>query len=149
MLIVAYVMNDALVKPVNEAGGGIGNCAGISLLTIFLILFSGNITWIVFQFILFGNCEANNWIMSFTLIAAVLMHGLVLLRTRDDASLLTSSIVLTYCLYMQWSALSSDVNTQCNPYYSNPTNTICLLIFGLFFTYASLLVISASTKKEE
>ena len=87
--------------------------------------------------------------MSFTLVAGIIMNGLVLLRTRDDASLLTSSIVLTYCLYLQWSALRSDTDIKCNPFYKSTSNTICLIICGLFFTFASLLVISSTKKKEE
>jgi len=145
MLIVAYVLNDALVKPVNEAGGGVGSCAGITLVIIFFVLTGGNITWIVFQFIEFGSCTGNNWIMSFTLIAGVLMYGLVILKTRDDASMLTSAIVLSYCLYLQWSALSSDNDNNCNPYTESAANTMTLLVFGCFFTFTSLLVISAST----
>jgi len=46
--------------------------------------------------------------MTFTLVGIVAMYGLVLLRSRKDASILTSSIAATYCLYLQWAALSSD-----------------------------------------
>ena len=83
------------------------------------------------------------------MIAGVVMYGLVLLRTREDASILTSSIVLSYCLYLQWSALSSDNDKKCNPYTDSAANTLTLLVFGCFFTFTSLLVISASTQKEE
>lgn len=145
MLVVAYVMNDTLVKGVNASNGDFSSCAGITLITIFFILTGGNITWIVFQYIEFGSCAGSNWIMTFTLIAGVVMYGLVLLRTRDDASLLTSAIVLTYCLYLQWSALSSDNDSTCNPYTESAANTLTLLVFGCFFTFTSLLVISAST----
>ena len=80
------------------------------LLITFLTLTTGNITWIVYQYIEFGGCSKNVWIITLTVVAAVLMYGLILLRTRNDASALTSSIVLAYCLYLQWSALSSDNN---------------------------------------
>jgi len=44
MLIVAYVINAALVNKVNEGN----NCAKYFLILLFLILTGGNITWIVY-----------------------------------------------------------------------------------------------------
>jgi hypothetical protein len=95
--------------------------------------------------------------MIITLVAGILMYGLVLLKTREDASMFTSSLVLSYVLYLQWSAFSSNENPQCNPFsinVINPTNnakanTISMMCFGLFFTFASLLAISMSTKKAD
>ena len=46
--------------------------------------------------------------MSITACGVFLMYGLVLTRSRKDASVLTSAIASFYCLYLQWSALSSD-----------------------------------------
>jgi hypothetical protein len=48
MLIVAYVVNSHLVGKVNEAGSNPGSCAGITLITMFLLLTAGNIVWIVY-----------------------------------------------------------------------------------------------------
>lgn len=94
--------------------------------------------------------------MSITVVAGVLMYGLVFLRTRSDASIFTSSLVLTYCLYLQWSAMSAspalDGVEFCNPYYgpaSPPWNRTFMTIIGLFFTFISLMVISAATFKDE
>lgn len=94
--------------------------------------------------------------MVITCIVAAIMYGIVFIRTRADASVFTSALVLTYCLYLQWSALSSNTDPTCNPF--SPTsdsglnysaNTIMMMILGLIFTFSSLLVISATTKKEE
>ena len=74
------------------------------------------------------------------------MIGLVFLRTRKDASILTSAMVLTYSLYLQWSALSSYDTLKCNPYKINDANTDCMISFGLFFTFSALFVISGSQK---
>ena len=87
--------------------------------------------------------------MSFTVVAGVAMYVLVLMRTRADASIFTSSLVLTYNLYLQWSGLSSNPDPYCNPFTESAGNTTFLMIMGLIFTFVSLLVISAHTYKEE
>lgn len=125
------------------------SCSGIILIVSTIILFAGNVTWIVIQFIEFNGCAFPLWQMSFTALAGVAMYVLVLMRTRSDASIFTSSLVLTYNLYLQWSALSSNPDQVCNPYTSSAGNTTFLMIMGLVFTFISLLVISAATFKEE
>lgn len=95
------------------------SCSGIILISMTLILTLGNITWIVLQFIWFSSCSFNVWQQIFTCIAGVAMYGLVLIRTREDASIFTSSVVLTYNLYLQWSAFTSNPDFSCNPYTSN------------------------------
>lgn len=99
----------------------------------------------VYQFIEFGGCADNVIFISITCVVAFLMYGLVLLRTRMDASIMTSAFVFSYALYLQWSALSSGTN-GCSPYLYDDANTYTLLSFGLFFTFTTLFVISASTK---
>jgi hypothetical protein len=87
--------------------------------------------------------------ISITCAVAVLMYGLVLLRTRQDASIMTSAFVFTYSLYLQWSALSSDTDITCNPYKFSEANTYTILVLGLIFTFTVLFVISASTKQAD
>jgi nicotinamide riboside transporter PnuC len=90
--------------------------------------------------------------MIITSAIGVVMYAVVFLRTREDASLLTSALVLAYCLYLQWSALSSNTDATCNPFQNpglnNTANTITMMVLGLLFTFASLFVISATTKKD-
>jgi len=76
------------------------------------------------------------------------MYVIVLFRTRNDASIFTSSIVLCYNLYLQWSALSSNPSSTCNPYTDSAGNTAFLITAGLIFTFISLFVISSQTSKE-
>lgn len=156
MLIVAYVINSSLVSKVDKQGGHAGSCAGITLMTMFFLLTGGNITWIIFMFIEFSGCAGNVTIMVITCIVGAIMYVIVLLRTRADASVFTSALVLTYCLYLQWSALSSNTNETCNPFsplsdsgLNYSANTIMMMILGLIFTFSSLIVISATTKKDE
>ena len=100
MLIVAYVINFSLVSGVTKAGGNACSCPGITLISLFSILTIGNVVWIVYQFIEFGGCSGNLTILIITAIAGFLMYVLVLIKTRDDASMFTSSLVLSYCLYL-------------------------------------------------
>ena len=88
-------------------------------------------------------------IISVTIIAGIVFFVIVLLRTREDASILTSSVVLLYITYLQWSALASNPNETCNPFMFSNTNTVFQIILGLFFTYIALMIISGSTKKSD
>ena len=83
MLIVAYVINHALVSNVNKHGQGSGcSGTGIVLLTLFITFTIGNIIWIIYQFILFSGCGGNVAIMIITCVVSFVLYGVVLLRTR-------------------------------------------------------------------
>lgn len=87
--------------------------------------------------------------MSITLVGVILMYILVLTRSRSDASVLTSSIAALYCLYLQWSALSSDQTKKCNKNLNTSSNIIAQIVLGLCFTVTALVIISTSTKKSD
>ena len=53
-----------------------------------------------------------------------------------------------YLTYLQWSALVSNPNTDCNPFENSALNTTMQIISGTIFTMLCLIVISASTKKD-
>lgn len=156
MLIVAYVINNALVKSVSASGGNAGSCAGITLISLFSILTIGNVTWIIFMFVEFSGCGGNIAIMITTTVIGAVMYAIVILKTREDASMFTSSLVLTYCLYLQWSAMSSNIDATCNPFAPSSTsgldwtaNTIMMMVMGMIFTFSALFVISAITKHSD
>ena len=87
------------------------------------------------------------------------MYGLVALKgsvARENASVLTSTLAVSYCLFLQWSAMSSNVDKTCNPFNENSNsglnstgNTITMMILGLVFTFAALFVVSSATFKSE
>ena len=87
--------------------------------------------------------------MIVTLVVNNIFYGLVLLRTREDASIFTSSVVVAYILYLQWSALSSSPIEECNPFYDIYANVVFKILAGLFFTLISLLMILSSSKTDE
>ena len=118
MLVVAYKINEQLVSNVEKDESC---CSQAILMGAFLIITGFNIWWIVEQFQKF-SCAGNITIMTITIIGSVLMYALVLVRAREDASLLTSSIAVSYVLYLQWSALSSDDNPACNSQFDDAIN---------------------------
>jgi hypothetical protein len=73
------------------------------------------------------------------------MYALIFLKTRKDASILTSSIASLYCLYLQWTAMSSDSKKEYNENLSSGLNNSMQIALGMFFTVFSLFVISSST----
>lgn len=124
------------------------------LLSLFGIFTVGNIVWIVYMFLLFSGCPGNVVIMICTCVIALIIYGVVLLQLRKDASIFTSSLVVSYCLYLQWSALSSDYNGTCNPFapdilnntHNPKANTITMMVFGLIFTFSALMVVGGKGK---
>lgn len=125
ILVVAYTLNDLLISNVEREGGGACTCSGIVLLVLFVIITGGNITWAIIQFIEFANegCGANVVFLIITTVIGIGMYAMVFFRTRKDASMLTSAIVWSYQLYLQWSAMSSSPDPECNPYQDSTGNT--------------------------
>lgn len=121
MLVVAYKINEALVSNYERDRGG---CSGIILIVLTAIFTGISITWLVYQYIWYGGCGYNNVIISITIVAGVAFFVIVFLKTREDASILTSSLVLLYITYLQWSALASNPNLDCNPFMFSNTNTV-------------------------
>ena len=146
LLVVFYLINGYLVNKLKAQGNTAGTPAGVCLIVLSLLLLGGNIAWIVMQFIEFGECTNNAVIMAITAAFAVVSLVLVCLRTREDASVLTSLMVTTYCLYMQWSAMSSQEEGSCNKYTFNTANTDCMIVFGSLFTFIALFTIASSEK---
>ena len=97
MLAVAYKINETLVNNYQSDQGG---CSGAILIGMTVVLTIISIVWLVYQYIWYGGCGYNNVIISVTIIAGVIFFVIVLLRTREDASILTSSIVLIYITYL-------------------------------------------------
>lgn len=77
------------------------------------------------------------------------MYFLGLVRSRKDASVMTSSIAALYCLYLQWSALSSDPDKTCNSNLDSYSNVVLQICVGLAFTMTVFIIISSSTNKNE
>jgi threonine/homoserine/homoserine lactone efflux protein len=105
----------------------------------------GNVVWSVYQYVWYKHCAYNVTMITVTLVVCVAFYVIVLFRTREDASLLTSSVVVAYILYLQWSAMASNPEAECNPFIESAANTTLQIVIGLAFTLMSLGVISSST----
>jgi hypothetical protein len=125
MLVVAYKINERLIKnyEMEAPGNGLG-ISGVIVIILTLLFTAGNVTWVVFQYKWYSSCAGSATIMSITLVFCVGFYILVLFRTREDASLLTSAIVVCYILYLQWSALASNPDSECNPSLDSNANTV-------------------------
>jgi hypothetical protein len=147
MLIVAYKINERLISNYENENpsNGVG-CSGIIIILITVLLTSGNLTWTVYQYIWYHSCVYNVVLITITLAICVAFYIIVFYRTREDASILTSSIVVAYILYLQWSALASNPDTVCNPFGKSSVNTTMQIVAGLAFTFMALAVISSTTK---
>lgn len=106
----------------------------------------GSLVWIIFQFIWFSGCGQNVFFLILTCVFVVIFFVLVLVRTREDASIFTASIVTAYITYLSWASLSSHPDYECNPMLGSSANTAWQIIVGFFFTFITLFVTSAVSK---
>ena len=119
---------------------------------MFFVLITGaNIAWIVMMFINFGSldgCTANLVVLIITAVSAVIMQGVVCLGLRNDASVFTSALVTLYCLFLQWSALSSHPDAECNPYENSQGNATARLTINLTITFIAMFTAAATVEDE-
>ena len=97
------------------------------------------------------GCGRNTAIITCTIVFVFICYVFVFVKTRRDASVLTTSIVFSYFLYLQWVAFSSASEPiDCNPYIDNHAgNATAEIICGCFFNFFALLTIAGSMKKDE
>ena len=99
------------------------------------------------------KCGRNILFQIFTIIGVLGMYALAALKTRlrirQDSSIITSGVASLYVLYMQWSALSADVDGTCNTVKGAAVNDSLQITFGICFTVACLFIISASRPRSE
>jgi hypothetical protein len=147
IIIAAYNINDALVGSFNNSKGvASSTCNAIILIGLTFIFSAGSIVIYVFEFIWFHGCGGTIAIIVVTIVFAILFFVFVLLRFRDDASILTSSIVAIYSAYLGWSAMASIPNTSCNPFTVSNANTICQIFIGMVITFFALISISVMSR---
>ena len=95
---------------------------------------------------IFGGCGGNNTIISMTLIGIIAVTVLQLSGT--EGSLLTSSIISIYAVYLGYSSVSMNPNGACNPQLMRGNDTWDMVI-GLLLTSISLAWTGWSWTAEE
>ena len=114
MLVCALLINERIVRNVEVDSSACSTVIAFALLILSTI---ANIAWLVMMFLNFGSeCTSNLVMLCITAVGYVIMHAVVFLNFRSDASLLTSALVSFYAIFLQWSALSSNEDAACNPY---------------------------------
>lgn len=145
MLSLSYVINGAMVDYWAESQGSF---AGVLMIIITVIIYSIDLVVLVFQFIWFNGCALNIVILCVTILFGIIFTVLVVLKTREDASILTNALVMSYALFLSWSAMASRPEESCNPFTNHAANTLYQIGLGLLFTTISLMSISMITKAE-
>lgn len=93
----------------------------------------------------FGDCSSNVWIITMTLLGVLAMTGIQLSGT--EGSLLTSSVMSAYAVYLAWMMVSKNPNAQCNPLLGD--NNPWGITVGLLLTVVSLVWTGWSWSAEE
>mmetsp|Transcript_18752 Transcript_18752/g.46452 ORF Transcript_18752/g.46452 Transcript_18752/m.46452 type:complete len:458 (+) Transcript_18752:64-1437(+) len=137
LIDVAYNVNDSFVEKANEAdqlayGSGSGWLQAI--IGVCVSLYVASITGIGVMFAEYDGCAGNTWVISLSLIAIIGMTALQLSGT--DGSLLTSSVMSIYVVYLCFSIVSKNPKHECNPRLGE--NDVWGITVGLLLTVVSL-----------
>lgn len=149
LIDLAYNWNDAWVGKADacdrlEWGSGAKWLkATIAACAIFYVL---SFVGIGLLYHVFGGCSGNNAIISMTLIGIVAVTMLQLSGT--EGSLLTSSIISLYVVYLGYSSVSMNPQGICNPQLAKG-NDIGDILLGLMLTGVSLAWTGWSWTAEE
>lgn len=134
---VAYNWNESWVEKANEAdrmvyGEGaqwlhaiVGCCVSFYVFCLIAIIHLYNA---------FGDCPENVWVITLTLLAVCAMTGIQL--SGQEGSLLTSSVMSLYAVYLAYMMVSKNPNGQCNPLLGE--DNVWGIIVGLVLTAVSL-----------
>lgn len=119
------------------------------LLSVTCLFYIFDIGFLYYQFKWFGGCSNNMWLLIILVIMFVIYTVLTAFQTRENASILTNAFVMSYLLYLSWSAMASEPEEQCNPFLHSNSNTVAQIALGFIFTSVSILSISVITKSSE
>ena len=147
ILVCALLINENLFKNIEAEGTSICTCSGIIWLIFFLLITAANIAWLISMWINFGSvdgCSTSLVMLTISTIAVVIMQIITCFGLRKDASELTSAIVILYCLFLQWSALSSYPDAECNPYDNSAGNAVARLVINLSITFITMFTAAAT-----
>mmetsp|Transcript_13129 Transcript_13129/g.11607 ORF Transcript_13129/g.11607 Transcript_13129/m.11607 type:complete len:300 (+) Transcript_13129:390-1289(+) len=146
ILSLAYKINEYLVDYHNEMGTTVSFSALLGV-TLAIYAFDLGLLWYLFKW--YGGCSGNIWLLLLLIAMFVIYTILTVLQTRENASILTNAIVLSYSLYLSWSAMSSETNEVCNPFVNSSGNNIANISLGFIFTIVSILSFTLITRTSE
>jgi hypothetical protein len=137
LIDVAYNWNDDWVEKSNEAdrvsyGSGSGWLKAI--VGTCVLLYSLAIVGISLMYHMFDGCAENTWVITLTLLGIIAMTAIQI--AGQDGSLLTSSVMAVYAVYLCFSIVSKNPNGSCNPQLGH--NDVWGIVIGLTLTAVSL-----------
>lgn len=139
-----YIINDYFVKLSDKSS------SYIYLLVAFTVVLAlMSLVLIILEFVWFYDCWTNNIVILVPVVFCVIYVVLVIFKFRENASLFTTSAMLFYLVYITWTALASRPTSSCNPFYEKDHGTILQILFGLVFTFATLIVLAAGKKDND
>lgn len=94
------------------------------------MFYTASLVGIIMLYIWFDGCAANNWIITLTLLGIIAMTGIQL--SGSEGSLLTSSIISAYAVYLAYSMVSKNPDKDCNPMLGK--NDVWGITIGLILT---------------
>jgi len=118
----------------------------ISLVVLAAILALISLVFVILEFVWFSGCWSNNLLILVPEIFTAGFVVLVILKTRENASLFTTSAMHLYLVYLTWTALASRPTDSCNPFYQEDHGTILQILFGLVFTFITLIILAFSKR---
>ncbi|CAB9512676.1 Serine incorporator 1 [Seminavis robusta] len=137
LIDVAYNWNEDWVERANEAdrlvyGDGVRWLQAIvaSCVSFYVVC----LVAIVHLYNAFGDCASNVWIITLTLLGVCAMTGIQL--AGSEGSLLTSSIMSLYAVYLAFMMVSKNPHGECNPLLGE--NNSWGITIGLLLTTVSL-----------
>ena len=142
LLDFAYTWNEKWVAKAQDDPEN-GNKYLIGLLVAAFFLFVISIIGIVVMYHYFQKCTSNIVIISLTLFFGFLATIFQLFFT-DHGSILTSSIIVAYCTYICYSAISLNPDEECNPTLSTGYQNFSVVV-GMTLTIVSVSWATSST----
>lgn len=138
LIDVAYNWNDDWVDRANEADRlsyGSGSSWLQAIVGLCVAMYTASLIGIGFLYSMFDDCAGNTWVITLTLIATVGMTALQLSGT--EGSLLTSSVISLYSVYLCYSIVSKNPSHECNPRLGE--NDVWGITVGLLLTIVSMV----------
>ena len=141
LIDLAYYMNDSLVTLADS--GEVSEWCGmpsplVALIAAAAALFLVAVVGVGLLFAYFGtDCTSPDTILGLTVALCVVATACQLFISKDS-NLLTSATVSAYLVYLAASALTANPVPSCNPFYSNTSDWLSIVV-GLAFTVAALV----------
>lgn len=149
ILDVACNWNDKWVENSNKAdaeeGTGAGNKWLAAIMVSCIALFTTAFGGIILLFVYYTGCTSNNAFISLTIVFCIALTAAQL--SGEEGSLLASSCVSLWAVFLCYSAVSKNPNQECNPGLAD-VDWINILV-GLTFTIISLCWVAWSWTAED